>query len=126
MSNEHLVKKAIQEAFEELGLTAKIRTLKDYRKKDSKEPEEGVEPDPSEDPDAENKPDNTWDRFDLSISKKDNAAVRAKLFMKQIPVLKRIIKKDGTVDYEEVKDRFGNLKTYSFSEAWNLIVENLW
>lgn len=126
MSNEHLVKKAIQEAFEELGLTAKIRTLKDYRKKDSKEPEEGIEPDPTQDPDGENKPDNTWDRFDLSISKKDNAAVRAKLFMKQIPILKRVIKKDGTVDYEEVKDRFGNIETYSFSEAWNLIVENLW
>lgn len=125
MKNEDLVKRAITEAFEELGLTAKIRTLKDYRNKDKKEQEKTTEKADVED--GEFRPDNTWDRFDLAFSKKDNAAIRAKLFMKQIPVLRRVIKKDGTEgEPEEVRDRFGLIETYSFKEAWNLIVENLW
>ena len=125
MKNEDLVKRAITEAFEELGLTAKIRTLKDYRNKDKKEQEKTIEKADVED--GEFRPDNTWDRFDLAFSKKDNAAIRAKLFMKQIPVLRRVIKKDGTEgEPEEVRDRFGLIETYSFKEAWNLIVENLW
>ena len=132
MKNEDLVKRAVKEAFEELGLTAKIRTLKSLKRTEGQE-----EGDPNKtdvDPDTvldeanlkEDAPDNTWDRFDLTISKKDNASVRTKLFMRQIPVLKMQYTEDGQTEFVEDVDEYGLIKTYSFKEAWNLIVDRLW
>jgi hypothetical protein len=47
--------------------------------------------------------------------------------MQQIPILKRKYNDDGiSFDYEEELDDFGMIKTYSFKEAWNLIVDRLW
>jgi hypothetical protein len=132
MKNEDLVKRAIKEAFEELGLTAKIRTLKSLKRAESQE--EGDPNNTDVDPDTvldeanlkEDAPDNTWDRFDLTISKKDNASVRTKLFMRQIPVLKMQYTEDGQTEFVEDVDEYGLTKTYSFKEAWNLIVDRLW
>lgn len=129
MQNPDLVKRAVQESFEELGLTAKIRTLKQVEKAekgklDDKDDKMNVV---NESEMKENAPaDNTWDRFDLAVSKKDNASIRTKLLMRQIPVLKRVYNDDGTFTYEEDVDSFGLVNTYSFKEAWNLIVDNLW
>lgn len=132
MKNEDLVKRAVKEAFEELGLTAKIRTMKSLKRTES---QEGGNPNTTDrDPDAvvdeaslkENAPDNTWDRFDLTISKKDNASVRTKLFMRQIPILKMQYTEDGQTEFVEDVDEYGLTKTYSFKEAWNLIVDRLW
>ena len=132
MKNEDLVKRAVKEAFEELGLTAKIRTLKSLKRTESQE--EGDPNNTDVDPDTtldeanlkEDNPDNTWDRFDLAISKKDNASVRTKLFMRQIPVLKMQYTEDGQTEFVEDVDEYGLTKTYSFKEAWNLIVDRLW
>jgi len=130
MKNEQLVRRAITESFEELGLTAKIRTFKSYVKKTQDTEENTSEDDfdkvSNEALDKEDAPDNTWDRFDLSISKKDNASIRTKLFMRQIPVLERSYDEDGNVTFTEKRDRFGLVETYSFKEAWNLIVDRLW
>lgn len=134
MKHEDLVKRAVRESFEELGLTAKIRTMKSLARAEG---ESATEADPNltdKDPDAvldeastkEAAPDNTWDRFDLTISKKDNASVRTKLFMRQIPILKRSYDDKGNVIFVEDTDTFGLTKTYSFKEAWNLIVDRLW
>jgi hypothetical protein len=129
MQNPDLVKRAVQESFEELGLTAKIRTLKQVEKAEkgklnNADDKMNVV---NEAELKENAPaDNTWDRFDLAISKRDNASIRTKLLMRQIPVLKRVYNDDGTFTYEEDVDSFGLVNTYSFKEAWNLIVDNLW
>ena len=130
MKNEQLVRRAITESFEELGLTAKIRTFKSYVKKtqdtEKNTPEDDFDKVSDEALDKEDSPDNTWDRFDLSISKKDNASIRTKLFMRQIPVLERSYDEEGNVTFTEKRDRFGLIETYSFKEAWNLIVDRLW
>lgn len=131
LKNEDLVKRSITEAFEELGLEAKIKTFKTYIK-NQETPEESASEDHDDIIDEaeqreEAPADNTWDRFDLSISKRDNASIRTKLFMRQIPVLQKVYDEEGNVTFEEKRDRrFGIVETYSFKEAWNLIVDRLW
>jgi hypothetical protein len=46
--------------------------------------------------------------------------------MRQIPVLERSYDEEGNVTFTEKRDRFGLVETYSFKEAWNLIVDRLW
>lgn len=132
LKNPERVKQSISEYFEELGLTFKIRKLKDLDKAkrliDTKSSslEEVDSNTENEAEEKEDRPDNTWDVFDLSVSKKDNASIRTKLFMKQIPVLQRNIDDNGKITYTQKRDAFGNEEMWSYSHAWNQITDKLW
>jgi hypothetical protein len=105
LNNPDRIKQSISEYFEELGLSFKIRKIKDLDKakrlidNNASSLEELDSNKELEADEKEEKPDNTWDVFDLSVSKKDNASIRTKLFMKQIPILQREIDDDGNITY---------------------------
>lgn len=120
--NKRLVKQAITDEFGQLGLKAKIRTHKDYKKHIQNIPEDQLDKGENAGQTATDvedtfKADNTWDKFELSMSKKDKMSTLVKLFFMQIPVY---------IDGEKQYDDYGIVKTYAFSEAWNKIMENLW
>ena len=72
----------------------------------------------------EDSPDNTWDRFQFSISKKDSVMFRAKLFLVQIPQARLVPNEDGTKHLEyEFNEIIPDAYKYTrFDEAWNKIV----
>lgn len=77
-------------------------------------------------------PDNSWDKNQGDISKKDNIAFRAKLFFYSVPKYEYVFIKDestGVVTKEiqpVVDDVFGIPTTEAFNIVWNKIMENLW
>ena len=73
--------------------------------------------------------DNTWDVMQLSISKKDNVAFRAKLFLSLIEKGKFVLDPEtGKREYEtQFNDIISDVPLYwSYSEAWSSILKNLW
>lgn len=73
--------------------------------------------------------DNTWDVMQLSISKKDNVAFRAKLFLSLIEKGKFVLDQEtGEREYEtQFNDIISDVPLYwSYSEAWSSILKNLW
>lgn len=73
--------------------------------------------------------DNTWDVMQLSISKKDNVAFRAKLFLSLIEKGKFVLDSEtGEREYEtQFNDIISDVPLYwSYSEAWSSILKNLW
>lgn len=73
--------------------------------------------------------DNTWDVMQLSISKKDNVAFRAKLFLSLIEKGKFVLDPEtGEREYEtQFNDIISDVPLYwSYSEAWSSILKNLW
>nr|DAU12102.1 MAG TPA: hypothetical protein [Caudoviricetes sp.] len=81
---------AVAEAFSDLGIRVKMKKREQIQK--------DGEPIADDATDKENHPDNVWDIYDLSLSKKDGAAVRAKMFFRSIPQMKREWNGDGTYD----------------------------
>ena len=77
-------------------------------------------------------PDNTWDKNQGDISKKDNIAFRAKLFFYSVPKYEYTFIRDeqtGVVTREiapVLDEIFGIPTTESFNIVWNKITENLW
>lgn len=78
------------------------------------------------------KPDNTWDRNQGEVSKKENVATNAKLFFFSIPDSRYEYVRDeetGKVVREvtyNTDPMFGLQQPVPFSIAWNKILENLW
>lgn len=73
--------------------------------------------------------DNTWDVMQLSISKKDNVAFRAKLFLSLIEKGKFVLDPEtGEREYQtQFDDIISDVPLYwSYSEAWSSILKNLW
>lgn len=73
--------------------------------------------------------DNTWDVMQLSISKKDNVAFRAKLFLSLIEKGKFVLDPEtGEREYEtQFNDIISDVPLYwGYSEAWSSILKNLW
>ena len=73
--------------------------------------------------------DNTWDVMQLSISKKDNVAFRAKLFLSLIEKGKFVLDTEtGEREYQtQFNDIISDVPLYwSYSEAWSSILKNLW
>lgn len=73
--------------------------------------------------------DNTWDVMQLSISKKDNVAFRAKLFLSLIEKGKFVLDPEtGEREYQtQFNDIISDVPLYwSYSEAWSSILKNLW
>lgn len=119
LKNKALTKKMFAESMMELGLKTKIKSVKNESDKGNPEAED-------EDPTAkEDHADNTWDRVQLTLSKKDNAAIRTKLFFRTIPMFFPNVLEDGTVQYVPDNDDYNVQKMWSFDEAWNLLLNEL-
>lgn len=78
--------------------------------------------------DTGDKSGNTYDKDPLSISKKDNVATRAKLFLGQIKKMHAEIDPfTGEKTFVYDKDPiFGNSTYVPFDQAWNTILNSLW
>ena len=80
------------------------------------------------DQDTGDKAENSYDKDPLSVSKKDNVAARAKLFLGQIKKA-HLELNPITGENEFVYDTdpiFGSAIYVPFGEAWNSILNNLW
>ena len=108
--NPEFLKRKLVETFADFGINVKIRR----------------EDEVDEAENAEERNDFEFDKFDLSISKKDNAALRVKMFMYSIPKYTRVFNEDGSVDIQMVQDGFGSSLFWDFNEAWTKILKDLW
>ena len=108
--NPEFLKRKLVETFADFGINVKIKHEKDVEEAE----------------DAEERNDFEFDKFDLSISKKDNAALRVKMFMYSIPKYTRVFNEDGSVDIQKVQDGFGSSLFWDFNEAWTKILKDLW
>ena len=112
VDNPEALQRQLMNRFDALGIIVKEKRL------DSKKETE-------EDPDVkEDSPDNIWDKFQFTISKKDSVALRAKLFLRQIPSAKFILDDDGEriLQYEENDIIPGCMKYTLYDVAWNQIL----
>lgn len=115
-NNPAILRYALLESFQDLGITVKIKKDNGEKKESAQEVSNSTEA-------RENNTDFSWDIFELTQSKKDNAGLRTKLFLKQLPVYERDVE-TGDIVIAGV-DEFGTQKMYDFDEAWNKIIE-LW
>lgn len=118
-SNERFLRKALIDAFMELGIVAKVRKSSDVRKTERNEINEDALK-------KEDDPDNTWDKFTLSSQRKENASLNTKMFLRQIPVYQKQYLDDGSVQYNLDRDDYGTVKMYDSDQAWRKIIDTLW
>ena len=78
--------------------------------------------------DVGKKSENSFDKDAMTISKKDNIAARAKLFLGQIKKAHiEIDEFSGEPEFiYDVEPVFGSPEFYSFGEVWNNLLNNLW
>lgn len=119
LNSPSTIKKMFKETMLELGLKSRIKKVEDISSPET--PEEGAEDATKK----EDQPDNVWDKIVLTMSKKDSAAFRTKLFFRTIPMKMPQVMKDGTIRYIEDFDDYGVQKTWSFDESWNLLLNEL-
>lgn len=114
-NNPAALQRRLFERFSALGIIVKEKKLN--RKKEVDESATA----------KEDAPDNIWDRFQFTVSKKDNVSFRAKLFLRQIPQAKFVSvdyqtdygKKDLEYEYNQILP--GINKYTLFDVAWNQI-----
>lgn len=119
IGNKYLVKKILKESYLDLGFKIKVKRVKDLQNETA---QEAVDEDPTV---KEENPDNTWDKLDLTSSKKQNASLETKLFFSMIPDYAPVINENGETKYIENLDDYGVQKMWSFDETWNLILGEL-
>lgn len=127
--NPSQLKKLFVESLMELGITVKV--VDSVKKKDPKKAsgetisssENQKESELEDAIEKEDMADNYWDRVDLTVSKKQNAAGETKLFLRAIPVMKRDF--DSETGFVEEFDDYGVQKLYTFDEAWNKMSNEL-
>lgn len=105
----------LRNRFQALGITTKIKRL-DYKEDENPDEDATVK---------EDQPDNIFDRFQFTISKKDNIQLAAKMFLRQIPETMWVLNEDGTksVDYVENELIPGIRKYTLYDVAYNKILE---
>ena len=116
--NPEVMRHAVAEAFSDLGIRVKMKKREKIQK--------DGEPISDNATVKEEHPDNVWDIYDLSLSKKDGVAVRAKMFFRSIPQMKREWNGDGTYDDVQMLDKYGSPISVPFDEVWNKLLENLY
>lgn len=118
VNNKDIFTRYVRKKIEQLG-------IREVDKVENEE-EKRLEKETGEDPD------NTWDKNQGEVSKKDNISFRAKLFFYSIPKYEYQFIKDedtGIVTKELVPvqdDMFQLPVTEDFNFVWNQIMENLW
>lgn len=118
-NNERFLKKALIDAFLELGIVAKVKKSSDITKTERNEINEDALK-------KEDSPDNTWDKFTLTSQRKENASLSTKMFLRLIPIYTKQYLEDGTVEYIPERDKYGTIKMYDPDQAWRNIIDVLW
>lgn len=130
INNPSIIKKVLQDYLLSIGINLRVKKIKQDVTKLSGEKEyveiEVGNDETGEALQREENPDNTWDKIDLTTSHKDNAAIRAKMFLKRVPKLRRVYDQDGSVQYVSVLDRFDTPVYWKYDEVWNLVMNQLW
>ena len=118
-ANERFLRKALIDAFMELGIIAKVKKSSDVQKVERTEiNEDGLK--------KEDDPDNTWDKFTLTSQRKENASLNTKMFLRQIPIYQKQYLDDGSPQYNLDRDDYGTVKMYDSDQAWRKIIDTLW
>ena len=120
----------IKQTFKQYGIDAKIKKLKQL-KEDLTEDEKAAlkEEEKSEKSDIGDRADNTWDVFQFEVSKKDNVANRAKLFLTHLPKARLEVNDENNSEKDIVYETDDLLDTplyMSFGEVWTKILKDLW
>lgn len=118
-SNERFLRKALIDAFMELGIVAKVRKATNIQQTERNEINEDALK-------KEDDPDNTWDKFTLTSQRKENASLATKMFLRQIPMYSKQYMEDGTVQYSAERDDYGTVRMYDSDQAWRKIIDVLW
>ena len=108
--NPEFLRRKLVETFSDFGINVKIKHDEEQDESEKREDAKDFE----------------FDKFDLSISKKDNAAMRVKMFMYSIPKYKVIENEDGSQTVIKETDGFGSNLFWDFNEAWTKILGDLW
>ena len=118
-NNERFLRKALIDAFMELGIVAKVKKASDVREVERTEINEDALK-------KEDNPDNTWDKFHLSSQRKENASLSTKMFLRQIPMYTKQYLDDGDSQYILERDDYGTARMYDSDQAWRKIIDTLW
>ena len=132
LQNKALLKKLFKQQMESIGLKAKVKKVKDIDKANNNkidnvdaEDLDGKLQDPDNEELKHKDPDITQDRVQLTVNKKDNAGMRAKMFFKTLPVYASTYTENGLTFYIDT-DRYGVEKLYDDNEAWFTILNSLY
>lgn len=74
----------------------------------------------------EQNPENSWDKFSLQESRKQNASIATKNFLRLIPEYDKKFDDAGNVVWTRKYDRYDTAEYYDFDEAWHIIMDELW
>ena len=118
-NNERFLRKALIDAFMELGIIAKVKKNNDVQQVARTEINEDALG-------KEDNPDNTWDKFTLEHQRKENSTLSTKMFLRQIPVYSKHYLEDGTVQYTLERDDYGTVKMHDADKAWRRMIDTLW
>lgn len=122
-NNPEIIRRKLIEHMMDLGIRAKVKKMSDVIQNDHIDL--GEDPDPEALGTGEQET-NKWDILDLTVSKKDNAALRTKMFLRAIPKCHIEYYSDGTREYIDDFSNYGVPKYVPFDEAWNKILNELW
>lgn len=114
--NPKIIEDAVAQRFESLGFNTKIKQIE---RKNQSVKEDGADKEKTDDYD------NTWDKLELSESRKDNASVRVKTFFSTIVKSKPVATKTGAIKMEVEYDEFGVEKLWDFNQVWNDLAKDL-
>lgn len=120
----------VKQTFKQYGIDAKIKKLKQL-KEDLTEDEKAAlkEDEKSEKSDIGDRADNTWDVFQFEVSKKDNVANRAKLFLTHLPKARLEVNDENNSEKDIIYETDDLLDTplyMPFGEVWTKILKDLW
>lgn len=120
----------VKQTFKQYGIDAKIKKLKQLNE-DLTEDEKAAlkEEEKSEKSDIGDRADNTWDVFQFEVSKKDNVANRAKLFLTHLPKARLEVNDENNSEKDIVYETDDLLDTplyMPFGEVWTKILKDLW
>ena len=120
----------VKQTFKQYGIDAKIKKLKQL-KEDLTEDEKAAlkEEEKSEKSDIGDRADNTWDVFQFEVSKKDNVANRAKLFLTHLPKARLEVNDENNSEKDiiyETDDLLDTTLYMPFGEVWTKILKDLW
>lgn len=120
----------VKQTFKQYGIDAKIKKLKQL-KEDLTEDEENAlkEDEKARELDTGDRADNTWDVFQFEVSKKDNVANRAKLFLTHLPKARLEVSDEDSSEKNVVYETDDLLNTplyMPFGEVWTKILKDLW
>lgn len=118
-NNETILRKALIDELLDMGVSVKIKKVEDIRQVPITEENENAFK-------KEENPETAFDKIEITNKRKDNASLRTKMFLRQIPVYEKIILEDGSPRYVPKRDQYGTIEMYDPDMAWRRILDTLW